>query len=109
LRRWISNGRAALAKAEDGGDLDEHEDGYAAFTVDADQAIAEFELDMLRQCRDAKAGVWQRDMTVLERRFPDRWSQSRTLVVEQEAGDPNPGEFFGDASPGQLVELAEAL
>jgi hypothetical protein len=105
----MSNGRGALAKAEEGGELDEDEDRYASLALDADESLALAELDLIAKVKEAPAGKWTAFMTLMERRWPDRWSLSQRLTIEQEQAEPDPASVFPDASPAELVKLAQGL
>ena len=73
VRRWTARGRTEDDRIEAGGEPDPDEAAYRDFAVNYDRSIAQSEIDLLRQCRKEPAGQWQRSMTIMSRRFRDRW------------------------------------
>lgn len=68
------------------------EEPYASFMAELQQAEAESEIDLVRQVSAAAAAIvgvsgpdlWQARMTLLERRFPHRWSARVRATVNDE-------------------------
>lgn len=67
---------------------------YASFLRDVELAEAESEAELVAEVRAARAAVvgvsgpdlWQARMTLLERRFPHRWSARVRTTVDEELG-----------------------
>jgi len=65
---------------------------YASFMADVEKAEAESEAKLVAEVRNAQAAVvgvsgpdlWQARMTLLERRFPHRWSARVRTTVDEE-------------------------
>ena len=79
LTSWIKKGRAAF-------DAGEEDDDYYKFFVRFDEAEQLAELrHVFNWVRIAEeSGDWRASAEFLARRFPDRWSPSRTIEVKEE-------------------------
>ena len=80
-RRWRKHGQDA---GED------EENIYTRFLMDVEQAEAQLQHNLLIQVNEAKAGTWQKYMTILERRFPTEFGRSEKRQVELSGPDGGP-------------------
>ena len=68
LRRWLSKGRAEDA-----------EEPYLSFYAEVEEASNRSEIHLLEKIRQAED--WRASAWILSRRFPDRWSEKRSVEV----------------------------
>ena len=68
LKRWLSKGRAEDA-----------EEPYLSFYAEVEEASNRSEIHLLEKIRSAED--WRASAWILSRRFPDRWSEKRSVEV----------------------------
>jgi transposase len=68
LRRWLAKGRAEDA-----------EEPYLSFYAEVEEATNRSEIHLLEKIRSAED--WRASAWILSRRFPDRWSEKRSVEV----------------------------
>ena len=106
ISRWRERGHRELASLDEGAEPIESEAPYAAFVLDAEQALADCELSLLAKLQTSPAGQWQRAAWVLERRFGYLAREQREVVVHEA---PDPATAFGTQDPAELARAAENL
>jgi hypothetical protein len=82
FRSWREKGLAAWDKEEAGGVLDVKEQWLRTFVEEFEMAegVGEFELhEKADRLADEGKGTWTQPVTVMQRRWPDRWSEKRPL------------------------------
>lgn len=75
-RAWITQAQESLEKAQQGGHVTDRRKKLIRFLAEVEEAQAQAEQRLVRNVQDAaNAGVWQAALSLLERRYPDRWSK----------------------------------
>jgi hypothetical protein len=84
---WRKKGEELLDKLENGEAVTDTEQAYINFYLSIDQADAEGEILLVRDCRNKLDG-WQASMRVLEAKYPDRWARTERQEISGRGGEP---------------------
>lgn len=89
LHTWQNRGNDVLERMECGEKIDDPEDKlYAAFVLQMNRAVAQSEVNDLKNINKAAAeGIWQAAAWRLERRHPERWAKQEQLVINNVDAD----------------------
>jgi hypothetical protein len=81
LFRWLARGQALADTPRD--QLSERDRLFVDLAFAVNEAEAMLEVKLLRTWVTAASSDWRASSTLLSRRFPQRWSEHRTLSVGQ--------------------------
>lgn len=105
---YMAKARDIRAAREEDPDaqLTPYDDKYIAFADAIEQAEVEIEENLIGRIKDAGEDKWQANAWILERRWPDRWSQSQYRKDRDAEHDGKTTEFTvrisGPVNPQQI-------